>query len=201
MVIPTSAITSPLYRRVTLRLGAEYLSILLIEIWLEHAKGLSRLSMMSMILAPSNLIAKVLHTPAQLPHFRSLLASSVTQEHSYLNPMLQLENTRYPVRRATERTIGYRRGVRATASKVRQYYFGTWPGYFSSDLSSKYQVSIYCAKFRSTQASPNHLTVVSTYSPLVHQRSSSTRPYSRIHVIFPTFSHHHQLLAEIWIIG
>ena len=159
MVIPTSAITSPLYRRVTLRLGAEYLSIL-IEIWLEHAKGLDRLPLMPMILAPSNLVANVLHTPAQVPHFRSLFASSgcpVTREHSYLNPMLQPENTRYPVWRATERTNRYRRGVRATASKVRQYYFGTWPGCFSSDLSSKYQVSIYCAKFCSTQASPNHL--------------------------------------------
>ena len=192
------------YIVVTLRLGAEYLSILLIKIWLEHAKGLDRLSLMPMILAPSNLIANVLHTPAQLPHFRSLLAPSgcpVTPDHPYLNPVLQPENTRYPVWRATERTNGYRRGVRATASKVRQYYFGTWPGCFSSDLSSKCQVSIYCAKFCSTQASPNHLTVVSTYSPLVHQRSSSKHPYSRIHVIFPNFSHHHQLLAEIWIIG
>ena len=167
-------------------------------------KGLDRLPLMPMILAPSNLIANVLHTPAQVPHFCSLLASSgcpVMRDHSYLNPMLQPENTRYPVRRATERTNGYRRGVRATASKVRHYYFSTWPGCFSSDLSSKYQVSVYCAKFRSTQASPNHLTVVSTYSPLVHHRSSSTRPCSRIHVIFPNFSHHHQLLAEIWIIG
>ena len=189
----------PRYIVVTLRLRAEYLSIL-IEIWLEHAKGLDRLPLMPMILAPSN----VLYAPAQVPHFRSLLASSgcpVTREHSYLNPMLQPENTRYPVRKATEKINGYRRGVKATASKVRQYYFDTWPGCFSSDLSSKYQVSIYCAKFRSTQAFPNHLTVVSTYSPLPHQRSSSTRPYSRIHVIFPTFSHHHQLLVEIWIIG
>ena len=134
-MIPTSVVTSPLYRIVTLRLGAEYLSILLIEIWLEHAKGLDRLSLMPMILAPSNLIANVLHTPAQVPHFRSLLASSgcpVTRDHSYLNPVLQPENTRYPVRRATERINGYRRGVRAMASKVRQYYFSTWPGCFST---------------------------------------------------------------------
>ena len=113
MVIPTSAITSPLYRRVTLRLGAEYLSIL-IEIWLEHAKGLDRLPMMPMILAPSNLVANVLHTPAQVPHSRSLLASSgcpVTRDHSYLNPVLQPKNTRYPVRKAMERTNGYRRGA------------------------------------------------------------------------------------------
>ena len=106
-MIPTSAVTS-LYRRVTLRLGAEHLSLLLIEILLEHAKGLDRLPLMPMILAPSNLIANVLHTPAQVPHFRSLLASSgcpITREHSYLDPMLQPENTRYPVRRATERTI------------------------------------------------------------------------------------------------
>ena len=93
-MIPTSAVTS-LYRRVTLRLGAEYLSLFLIEILLEHAKGLDRLPLMPMILAPSNLIANVLHTPAQVPHFRSLFASSVypvTREHSYLNPILQPEN-------------------------------------------------------------------------------------------------------------
>ena len=167
MVIPTSTVTSPLYRRVTLRLRAEYLSIFLIEIWLEHAKGLDRLSLMPMILAPSNLIANVLHTPAQVPHFRSLFASSgcpVTREHSYLNPMLQPENTRYPVRKATEKINGYRRGVKATASKARQYYFSTWPGCFSSDLSSKYQVSVYCAKFRSTQASPNYLTRIHLFT-------------------------------------
>ena len=139
-MIPTSVVTSPLYRRVTLRLGAEYLSILLIEIWLEHAKGLSRLPMMPMILAPSNLIAKVLHTPAQVPHFCSLLASPgspITREHSYLNPILQPENTRYPVRKATEKANGYRRGVRATASKVRYYYFSTWPGCFKFRLTSQ----------------------------------------------------------------
>ena len=133
-MIPTSAVTS-LYRRVTLRLGAEHLSLLLIEILLEHAKGLDRLPLMPMILAPSNLIANVLHTPAQVPHFRSLLASSgcpVTRDHSYLNPMLQPENTRYPIWRATERTNGYRRGVRATASRVRRYYLSTRPGCFSS---------------------------------------------------------------------
>ena len=119
---------------------------------------------MPMILAPSNLIANVLHTPAQVPHFRSLLASSgcpITRDHSYLNPMLQPENTRYPVRKATEKTNG---GVKATASKVRQYHTGTWPGCFSSDLSSKYQVSIYCAKFCSTQASPNHLTRIHLFT-------------------------------------
>ena len=46
-VIPTSAVTSPLYRRVTkatLRRGGEYLSLFLVEIWFEHAKGLIRLS-------------------------------------------------------------------------------------------------------------------------------------------------------------
>ena len=46
-MIPTSAVTSPLYRRVakaTLRRGVEYLSLLLVEVWFEHAKGLSRLS-------------------------------------------------------------------------------------------------------------------------------------------------------------
>ena len=88
-MIPTSSVTSPLYRRVTkatLRRGGEYLSLLLIEIWLEHARGLSRLPLMLIIHAPSNPIG--LHTPAQVPHFRSLLASSgcpVTREHSYLN--------------------------------------------------------------------------------------------------------------------
>ena len=43
-VIPTSAVTSLLYRIVaeaTLRRGAQYLLLLLIEIWLEHVKGLN----------------------------------------------------------------------------------------------------------------------------------------------------------------
>ena len=115
MVIPTSVVTSPLYRIVTLRLGAEYLSILLIEIWLEHAKGLDRLSLMPMILAPSNLIANVLHTPAQVPHFCSLLASPgspITREHSYLNPMLR------PCKESDGEGKWIRRGVilKATAS-------------------------------------------------------------------------------------
>ena len=47
MVIPTSAVTSLLYRRVikaTLRRGGEDLSLFLVEIWLGHAKELSRLS-------------------------------------------------------------------------------------------------------------------------------------------------------------
>ena len=38
-MIPTSAVTSPLYHRVTeatLRRGAQYLLLLLIKIWLEH---------------------------------------------------------------------------------------------------------------------------------------------------------------------
>ena len=46
-MIPTSSVTSPLYRRVmkaTLRRGEEYLSLFLVEIWLGHAKELSRLS-------------------------------------------------------------------------------------------------------------------------------------------------------------
>ena len=122
---------------------------------------------MLIIHAPSNPIANVLYTPNQVPHSRSLLASSVcpvTREHSHLNPMLQPENTRYPIWRATERTNGYRRRMRATASKVRQYYFSTWPGCFLSDLSSKYRVHIYCAKFRSTQASPNHLTCIHLFT-------------------------------------
>ena len=115
-MIPTSAVTSPLYRRVaeaTLRRGAEYLLLLLIEIWLEHVKGLSRLPLMLMIRAPSNPTANVLHTPAQVPHFRSLLTSSgclVTREHSYPDSILQPETTRYSVRRTTERASGYRRG-------------------------------------------------------------------------------------------
>ena len=94
-MIPTSSVSSPLYRRVTkatLRRGGEYLSLLLIEIWLGHAKGLSRLPLMLIIRAPSNPIANVLHTPNQVPHSRSLLASfgcPVTREHSYLNPMLR----------------------------------------------------------------------------------------------------------------
>ena len=115
-MIPTSAVTSPLYRRVaeaTLRRGAEYLLLLLIEIWLEHVKGLSRLPLMLMIRAPSNPTANVLHTPVQVPHFRSLLTSSgclVTREHSYPDSILQPETTRYSVRRTTERASGYRRG-------------------------------------------------------------------------------------------
>ena len=79
-MIPTLSVSSPLYRRVTkatLRRGGEYLSLLLIEIWLEHARGLSRLPLMLIIHALSNPIANVLYTPNQVPHSRSLLASSV----------------------------------------------------------------------------------------------------------------------------
>ena len=80
---------------------------------LEHVKGLSRRPLMLMIRAPSNPTANVLHTPAQVPHFRSLLTSSgcpVTRGHSYPDSILQPETTRYFVRRATERANGYRRG-------------------------------------------------------------------------------------------
>ena len=94
-MIPTSAVTSPLHRRVmktTPRRGGKYLSLLLIEIWLRHAKGLSRLHLMLIIRAPFNPIANILHIPARVPHSCSLLPSSgcpVTREHSYLNPMLR----------------------------------------------------------------------------------------------------------------
>ena len=70
MEIPTSAVTSPQYRRVmeaTLRRGAEYLSLLPIETWLEPAKGFSRLPVMPMIRTSSNPIANVLRNPPRFP--------------------------------------------------------------------------------------------------------------------------------------
>ena len=79
MGIPTSVVTSPQYHRVmeaTLRQGAEYLSLLPIETWLEPAKEFSRLPMMPMIRTSSNPIANVLRTPAQVPHSNSSLVSS-----------------------------------------------------------------------------------------------------------------------------
>ena len=122
-MIPTSAVTSPLYRIVaeaTLRRGAEYLLLLLIEIWLEHVKGLNRLPLMLMIRAPSNPTANVLHTPAQVPHFRSLLTSSgcpVTREFlpqfhtSILDHRISCKESDGEGQWVSER------GVKATASK------------------------------------------------------------------------------------